>query len=65
MTQEQINTGYGIYGPKTKAAYNKVISQNQVRTKSEPNQNQSNRQLPSFEQYMYNTGALGGQAKNG
>lgn len=24
MTQEQINTGYGIYGPKTKAAYNKV-----------------------------------------
>lgn len=26
MTQDQINTGYGIYGPKTKAAYNKALN---------------------------------------
>jgi hypothetical protein len=58
MTQEQVNTGYGIYGPKTKAAYNKVINQNQ-------SQSTSDRQLPSFEQYMYNTGALGGRATSG
>lgn len=58
MTQEQVNTGYGVYGPKTKAAYNKLINQGQ-------SQNTSNRQLPSFEQYMYNTGALGGRATSG
>ena len=28
MTQEQVNTGYGVYGPRTKAAYNKVSSAN-------------------------------------
>ena len=26
MTQEQVNTGYGIYGPKTQVAYNKAIN---------------------------------------
>lgn len=26
MTQDQVNTGYGIYGPKTKAAYNKALN---------------------------------------
>lgn len=24
MTQEQVNTGYGIYGPRTKATYASV-----------------------------------------
>ena len=24
MTQEQVNTGYGIYGPRTQAAYKKA-----------------------------------------
>lgn len=28
MTQEQVDTGYGIYGPRTKAAYNKAFSTN-------------------------------------
>ena len=53
MTQEQVDTGYGIYGPRTKAAFAKAI---------QSNPQESSQKLPSFEQYMYNTGALGGQA---
>ena len=26
MTQDQVNTGYGIYGPKTRTAYNKALN---------------------------------------
>jgi len=32
MTQEQVNTGYGTYGPKTTAAYNKY--QNDIKAKT-------------------------------
>ena len=53
MTQEQADTGYGIYGPRTKAAFAKA---------SQSNPQESSQKLPSFEQYMYNTGALGGKA---
>jgi len=28
MTQEQVDTGYGTYGPRTEAAYNKASSTN-------------------------------------
>lgn len=56
MTQEQVNTGYGIYGPKTKAAFTKATQASEDSSKTQS--------LPSFEQYMYNTGALGGKAGN-
>lgn len=58
MTQEQVDTGYGIYGPRTKAAFAKATQA------SQSNPQKSSRKLPNFEQYMYNTGALGGQADN-
>lgn len=59
MTQAQVDTGYGIYGPKTKAAYAKAMGSTNPAKKSE------SRQLPSFEQYMYNTGAMGGKVGTG
>lgn len=43
MTQEQVDTGYGIYGPRTKAAYAKAQqSQNTPNDSSNTSSNSKN-----------------------